>query len=76
MRGGVILLDQWHDADWQEPAVTERRAFEMVRAARLETDAIRYFAFPWATLIDRMASRHADEQPLLDALVKMSKTAR
>ena len=48
----------------------------MVRAARLETDAIRYFAFPWATLIDRMASRHADEQPLLDALVKMSKTAR
>ena len=75
-RGGVALLGQRHEGDWQEPAITERRAFEMVRAARLDAEDTTYFAFPWATLIDRITSRHADEGPLLERLAQLARSRR
>ena len=72
-----------HDADWQYPAVTERHAFEQMRAtlgdAPKVTNAV-YFGFPFATLIDLHHSMGADHprtkalQASLDQIAPMLKT--
>jgi glycosyltransferase involved in cell wall biosynthesis len=41
-----------HDAHWQEPARTERHAFELLRQTAAEIPGALYLGFPWATLID------------------------
>ena len=44
------------DSDWQYPAITEKHAYEMAKrfltGDHYQTNVI-YFAFPWATLIDK-----------------------
>ncbi|WP_296818624.1 exostosin family protein [Brevundimonas sp.] len=70
------MLEYRHDGDWQYPAITEQRAFEMVRASGLKAEGVGYFAFPWATLIDRLGSRPEDAADLLAQLDAFAATAK
>lgn len=54
-KGNVIHFD----AQWQYPAITERHAFAKV-SEQLPPRGVVYFAFPWATLIDRLQCRKDD----------------
>jgi hypothetical protein len=49
-----------HDKDWQYPAITEKHAFTRIRSALKLPTGIRYVAFPWATLIDKIQNRAPD----------------
>lgn len=46
-----------HDADWQFPAITEKCAFERANELLPIVDGVIYFAFPWATLIDKLQNK-------------------
>lgn len=67
-----------HDGDWQYPAVTERHAFERMRALLPDAPGqynVAYLGFPFATLVDLHAQlgpshpRTRALQARLDALV-------
>lgn len=63
------------ETDWQFPAVTEQQAHKNVFASFPATDDVIYFAFPWATLIDKLDNR-ADATKLLEALQGMAARRR
>jgi hypothetical protein len=52
---------------WQEPAATERAAYESVAKSSAEHD-FTYLAFPWATLIDSLREHSPLAGILLEAL--------
>jgi glycosyltransferase involved in cell wall biosynthesis len=43
------------DADWQEPARTEKHAFDLLFENGCSRENFIYFGFPWATLFDGLA---------------------
>lgn len=44
------------DAFWQEPAITEKHAFQcMLNSSEVKSNDVLYIAFPWASLIDGLA---------------------
>lgn len=54
-----------YDADWQYPAITEKHAFDQMRALMPADgpgdDGAVYIGFPWATLIDMLShAQHRD----------------
>ncbi len=54
-----------YDRDWQFPAITEKHAYEKVKQHRaLIKPGCTYFAFPWATLIDKLSVRAVDAKLL------------
>src|SRR5688572_1881029 len=61
--------------EWQEPAVTERAAFESVIADGGLQGAL-YVGFPWATLIDALARHAVAADKLLQALATIAATIR
>lgn len=61
---GVIA----HDQDWQYPAITEQHAFHQVSSLIGTMPGVTYFAFPWATLIDRINNKSDRVDELVDAL--------
>lgn len=61
-----------HDADWQFPAITEQHAFQRVQDSLIAAPGMTYFAFPWATLIDRLNNWADDRDELLLALREKS----
>lgn len=66
-----------HDRDWQYPAITEQWAFDRMRKfADLIPENCAYFAFPWASLIDKVDKRPASAAPLLEALERLAVAAR
>lgn len=51
------------DADWQFPAITEKHAFHRMRESLGTAPSnVLYVAYPWATLIDKMANKAADKE--------------
>ncbi|MGE4322900.1 MAG: exostosin family protein [Sphingobium sp.] len=73
LRGGMGRASgPVHDADWQYPAETERHAYRKVAdMASIPPDTV-YFAFPWATLIDRLHNDTPDAPALLQHLQRLS----
>ncbi|WP_024330260.1 exostosin domain-containing protein [Simiduia agarivorans] len=56
------------DHSWQYPAITEYHAFKKVRELCPARNGVVYFAFPWATLIDRIDKGAKDKDELLEEL--------
>jgi hypothetical protein len=67
-RSGLIA----YPFDWQEPAATERAAYESIvtHAGQVDSENI---AFPWATLIDNLRSLTSLSIELLVVLNSISK---
>ncbi|WP_411816550.1 exostosin family protein [Hyphococcus sp. DH-69] len=59
--GPIIAFDD----KWQFPAITEKHAYEKIREWMPKNATITYFAFPWATLIDK-ANNNADDAPAIE----------
>ncbi|WP_146066725.1 exostosin family protein, partial [Candidatus Venteria ishoeyi] len=58
-----------HNADWQHPAITEQHAFEKAQVLLPTVEGMVYFAFPWATLIDKYNTKQTrDAAQLLEKL--------
>lgn len=57
-----------YDAEWCSSELTEQHAF--LQAAKLlpEVPGVLYFGFPWATLIERLHSRHSSAESLKKVL--------
>lgn len=57
-----------YDAEWCSSELTEQHAF--LQAAKLlpEVPGVLYFGFPWATLIERLHSRHSSAESLKEVL--------
>lgn len=58
----------FHDKNWQYPAITEQHAFEKAQALLPTIENVAYFAFPWATLIDKYTQHAKDSVNLQEAL--------
>jgi hypothetical protein len=58
MADGIIT----HDRAWQYPAITEQHAFHRMRESRPLPCGVRYVAYPWATLIDKLNTDAPDAQ--------------
>ncbi|MEX6632494.1 exostosin domain-containing protein [Hyphococcus lacteus] len=54
-----------HDEKWQFPAITEQHAFNKVKEWMPPNATALYFAFPWATLIDKTNNK-ADDAGVLE----------
>jgi hypothetical protein len=42
-----------YNTHWQTPAITEQHAFEKAQQLLPQVEGVAYFAFPWATFIDK-----------------------
>jgi hypothetical protein len=42
------------DGEWQFPAITEQRAFQLMRERSAPVEGVVYVGFPWASLIDHL----------------------
>lgn len=62
----------YYDNEWQYPAITEKHAFLQMRklSFSLISDYV-YFAFPWATLIDRKAKQKTEASSLQDIALQV-----
>ncbi|MEM9284257.1 MAG: exostosin family protein [Pseudomonadota bacterium] len=70
---GVAAYDQL----WQYPAITEKCAFENISSRRHAIpDDVLYFAFPWATLIDKLLNRPGEAKSLLHNMRNVSAAAK
>jgi hypothetical protein len=59
--------------DWQEPAATERAAWESMRDAGRDA-SFEYVALPWATLIDGLNRGAVKVRPLLAVLAEIHRS--
>ncbi len=53
-----------YDNDWQYPAITEKKAFDLIKNYVLPAGYV-YVGFPWATLIDKLQTSSGDTWELL-----------
>ena len=59
------------DSQWQFPAITEQYAFNKMQNLLIKKSSeIKYFAFPWATLIDLLSNKKPEGQELLKKLMQ------
>jgi len=56
------------DGEWQSPAITEQRAFQLIRQRQTPVAGVAYVGFPWASLIDHLNNGTAKGRALLAAL--------
>jgi glycosyltransferase involved in cell wall biosynthesis len=57
------------DSQWQFPAITEQYAFNKMQNLLIKKSSeTKYFAFPWATLIDLLNNKKPEGQKLLKML--------
>ena len=63
VRDGSVIA---YDCAWQYPAVTERHAYVRAHEALPRSEGGVYFAFPWATLFDRLKANQDTGRSLLD----------
>lgn len=57
---------------WQFPAVTERRAAELVREFAITPEQTFYIGLPWATIIDKLQSGASDRWEWMEFLYQIS----
>jgi hypothetical protein len=72
MRPTIVV----HDEDWQFPAITEKYAYECAKKYLPPVNGVVYFAFPWATLIDKLQNRSAGYKELKAALLSYADLLR
>nr|WP_259737254.1 exostosin family protein [Synechococcus sp. CS-1329] len=59
------------DGEWQFPAITEQRAFQLMRQRPNPVDGVLYVGFPWASLIDHLNNGTAKGRALLAELDRL-----
>ena len=59
------------DGEWQFPAITEQRAFQLIRVALNPLEGVAYAGFPWASLIDHLNNGTTKGRALLAALEQL-----
>ncbi len=62
-----------YNHDWQYPAITEKHAFIKAKTLLPKSKDVVLFAFPWATLIDKLQTKSGNHEELMNALSALSR---